>query len=135
MLVFAVGVFIVLHGLVHLLYYGQSGRFFELQPGMIWPDGSWAFARLTGDQVARSLASICCVLAAAGFAVGGLGLLTRMTWWQPLVVGSAIFSIALYSLFWDGTLQRLDNQGFVGILINLALLVLLLVVRPPQLSV
>jgi hypothetical protein len=26
------GVFIVLHGLIHLLYFGQSRRLFELQP-------------------------------------------------------------------------------------------------------
>ena len=44
------GVFLMLHGLVHLLYLGQSQRFFELQPGMTWPDGpgrsrdSWAMA-------------------------------------------------------------------------------------------
>jgi hypothetical protein len=29
------GVFIVLHGLVHLLYFGQSARYFELQPEMV----------------------------------------------------------------------------------------------------
>jgi len=41
-----IGVFIVLHGLVHLLYFGQSWRFFELQPEMVWPEDSWAFSRL-----------------------------------------------------------------------------------------
>ena len=34
---FVFGVFIVLHGLVHLLYFGQSARYFELKPGMVWP--------------------------------------------------------------------------------------------------
>jgi len=52
------GVFLVLHGLVHLLYYGQSARHFELQPGMVWPDGSWAFSRLLGDELVRSLAGV-----------------------------------------------------------------------------
>ena len=27
------GVFIILHGFVHLLYFGHSARYFELQPG------------------------------------------------------------------------------------------------------
>ena len=40
MLRFILSVFIVLHGLVHLLYFGQSRRLFELQPGMAWPE-SW----------------------------------------------------------------------------------------------
>jgi hypothetical protein len=35
MLRFIIGVFIVLHGLVHLLYFGHSRRLFELQPGML----------------------------------------------------------------------------------------------------
>ena len=37
-----VSLLVILHGLVHLLYFGQSARLFELQPGMGWPDGSWA---------------------------------------------------------------------------------------------
>lgn len=43
MLRIIVGVFIVLHGLVRLLYFGQSQRFFKLKPGLVWPDGSWGF--------------------------------------------------------------------------------------------
>jgi hypothetical protein len=39
MLRLAFSVFIVLHGLVYLLYFGQSRKFFELQPGLLWPDG------------------------------------------------------------------------------------------------
>jgi hypothetical protein len=38
-----IGIFLLLHGLVHLLYFGQSARYFDLRPEMIWPDGSWAF--------------------------------------------------------------------------------------------
>ena len=40
MLGFIFGVFIVVHVLIHLFYFGQSRRLFELQPGMVWPDGS-----------------------------------------------------------------------------------------------
>ena len=50
------GVFVVLHGLVHLLNLGQSVRLFELQPGMTWPDGSWAFSRLLGNNRTRTMA-------------------------------------------------------------------------------
>jgi len=34
---FILGIFFILHGLVHLLYAGQSLRLFELRPGMTWP--------------------------------------------------------------------------------------------------
>jgi hypothetical protein len=129
------GVFIVLHGLVHLLYFGQSARYFELQPEMIWPDGSWAFSRLLGDEATRILASISYVLAAIGFVAGGIGILVRQAWWRPVVVGSAAFSAVIIVLFWDGVAQMLDDKGGIGLLINLAILAALLVLRWPHLGI
>lgn len=126
------GVFFVMHGLVHLLYFGQSARYFELQPGTVWPDGSWAFSRLVGNEATRVLASSACILAAIGFVAGGIGILVRQVWWQPVVVGSAVFSAVVYLLFWDGTLQKLDDKGGVGVLINIAILVALLILRWPD---
>jgi hypothetical protein len=128
------GVFIVLHGLVHLLYFGQSARYFELQPGMVWPDGSWAFSKLLGDEATRILASISCVLAAIGFVAGGIGILVRQNWWRPVVVGSAAFSAVIIVLFWDGVVQNLDDKGLIGLLVNIAILVTLLILRWPHLG-
>ncbi len=126
------GVFVVLHGLVHLLYLGQSQRFFEMQPGMVWPDGSWAFSGLLGNGSTRLLASICLVLAAVGFVAGGVAIFWRQVWWQPVVVGASIFSSVLYVLLWDGGLQNLDDKGGVGLLINAALLTAVLLFHWPQ---
>jgi hypothetical protein len=120
------GLFLVLHGLVHLLYFGQSLRFFELTPGMVWPYGSWAFSKLLGDHSARVLAGIACALAAFVFVAGGIGLITQQGWWLPLTAGAAVFSSLIFVLFWNGKLHRLDNQGAIAVLINLAILVLLL---------
>ena len=124
---FIFGIFIVLHGLVHLFYFGQSRRLFELQPSMVWPDGSWAFSKLLGDDVTRWLASVFCVLAAIGFVAGGIGILLGLAWWRPVVVVSAAFSAAIFVLFWDGKVQKLADKGAIGVLINLAILVALLV--------
>ena len=132
MLQFIFGVFIVLHGLVHLLYFGQSARRFELRPGMIWPDGSWAFSRLLGDQATRKLASLACLVAAVGFVVGGASLLISQMWWRPLVVAVATFSSLAFILFWNGKLRKLDEQGGVAILINLALLLAALALPLPH---
>jgi hypothetical protein len=63
MLQWAIGGFLALHGLVHWLYFGQSRRFFELQPGMLWPDGAWSISRLLGNEATRWLAGAACVLA------------------------------------------------------------------------
>ena len=131
---FIIGIFIVLHGLVHLLYVGQSRRLFELRSGLVWPDGSWAFSRLLGDSATRWLASITYVLAASGFVAGGIGILLGQAWWNPVVVGSAAFSAAMIVLFWNGKIQRLDDQGLIAILINVAILVAVLVLRWPDLG-
>lgn len=118
------GVFLVMHGLVHLLYFGQSGRYFELQPGLAWPDGSWAFTRLLGEAGTRGVASVALVLAALAFIVGGGALLFKQDWWRILVQGAAVFSSLLYMLMWDGGWQHLDNKGGVGFLLNLGILAL-----------
>jgi hypothetical protein len=114
-----------------LLYYGQSRGLFELQRGMVWPEGAWAFSRLLGDETTRRLASIACIIAAAGLVAGGAGMLVGQDWWRPVVAGAAAFSTALFVLFWDGGLHRLDNQGAIAILINSAILIAVLVLRWP----
>ena len=130
-----IGVFLVLHGLVHLLYLGHSARLFKLQPEMTWPDGSWAFSRFLGDDLVRSLAGVSCGSAAIGFVVGGIGLFAKQAWWRPTIITVAIFSSAIYILFWDAGWSHLDNKGGVGILINLAILVVLLVFRWPNIGI
>ena len=128
------GLFIVLHGLVFLLYAGQSRRLFELQPGMAWPDGSWAFSKLLGDETTRALASIACASAAIGFVAGGIGIFARQAWWRPVVVGSAAFSAVFIILFWDGEKHKLDDKGGIGLFINIAILVAVLILRWPALG-
>jgi len=126
------GIFVVLHGLVHLLYFGHSRKFFELQPGLSWPDGSWAFGRLLGVGTARWLAAGANVLAMLGFVAGGVAVLAGWSWWRTLIVGAAAFSAAIWILFWNGKLQKLAEQGLVAIVINAAILVALLAFRWPD---
>jgi hypothetical protein len=128
-IVFAI--FLILHGMVHFLYAGQSLRKFELRPGMLWPDGSWLFSRLTSDNAARTLAGFLLVLAALGFIAGGLGLILRQDWWRPAAAGAAVLSSMIYILMWNGRFQGLDAQGGIGVLINLALLGAMLVLKWP----
>jgi hypothetical protein len=126
------GIFLGLHGLVHLLYFGQSARRFELKPGLAWPDDSWAFSSWLGDPGARTLAGLLCLLAAAGFVLTGAGVLFSQPWWRTATVGSAVFSSVLYILFWNRRLEHLADQGAVALLINAAILGAVLVFRWPQ---
>jgi uncharacterized membrane protein YphA (DoxX/SURF4 family) len=126
------GAFLVLHGLVHLLYFGQSARYFELQPGMVWPDGSWVFSNLLKEGVNRTLVSTLLVVAAVGLVASGIGILAGQSWWRTGVIESAIFSSVIFILFWNGLAQHLDNQGAIGILINAVILAALLVFHWPN---
>lgn len=126
------GIFLLLHAFVHLLYFGQSARLFELQPGLTWPNGSWAFSKPLGDSATRALASACLILAAAGFVIGAAGIFFGQSWWRTAVVASAAFSIVIYLLFWNGRWQHPDGQGGVGILIEIAILVAVLIFRWPR---
>lgn len=126
------GIFVVLHGLVHLLYFGHSARYFEMKPGMVWPDGSWAFSRFMGDDSTRTLAGILLVVSAVIFVAGGAGILFKQEWWRPVAVIAAAISSITYLLLWDGAWQNLDGKGFVGILINVGILLAALVFRWPK---
>jgi hypothetical protein len=125
------GIFVLLHGLVHLLYVAHSARLFELKPGMAWPDGSWAFSRLFGDEAIRVVASVSLILAALALVAGGIGVLAGQAWRRPVIAGAAAFSSAAYLLLWNGKVQNLDGQGAIGILINVAILAASVILRWP----
>jgi hypothetical protein len=99
---------------------------------MVWPDGSWVFSKLLGDGTTRSLASILYTLAAIGFVAGGVGIFAKQAWWRLAAIGSAIFSAVIVILFWNGQLQKLNDQGLIALIINTAILVVLLVLRWPS---
>jgi hypothetical protein len=126
------GVFVVLHGLVHLLYVGQSRRLFQLGPDMVWPDHSWAFSKLLGIGATRWLATIAYALSTLGFVIAGIGILAGQEWSRTVVAGSAALSTASVLLFWDGKLHKLSEQGIIAILINLALFVVVFILRWPN---
>lgn len=132
MLAFGLGLLVVLHGLVHLWYVAQSRRMIELRPGLTWPDDSWAFSKALGARTTRRVAGATYVVAAVGLTVGGTALLLRQEWWRPPTVAAAAFSAVVIILFWDGARRRLRDEGGIGLLLDLVLLVALLVVRWPS---
>ena len=125
-------IFVMLHGVVHLLYAGQSRRLFELRPGMTWPDDSWTLSKLFGADITRTLAAIAYVLAAIGFVAGGIGLLLGPAWGRLLVAGAAAFSSLSVLLFWDGKMQKLADQGLVALIINAAIVAAVLIPQWPS---
>ena len=128
-----VGLLPILHGIVHLIYFGQAQRYFEMQAGMVWPDGSWAFSRVMSEKAARAVAATGCLISAISYLGAGVGVLADLGWWRPVVVIGASVSTVLFVLFWDGRLKKLGERGVFGVLINVAVLLSVLVFDWPQL--
>jgi hypothetical protein len=128
------GVFIILHGLVHLLYFGHANQYFALKPGMTWPAGSWALSSMLNEGAVRFMVSLLLVVAGFGFIGGGIGVLFNLAWRRSLISAIAILSALGFIIFWNGKMQNLDGQGIVGVLIDIWLLVMVLLVKWPQLS-
>lgn len=125
------GIFIILHGLVHLWYLTLSQRWVAFQTDMGWSGESWLFTNLLGDQTTRALASFAYTLAAIGFVAGGLGIFLQQDWLRTVLIGASVFSSAVIILFWDGNGEMLVQKGLLGLLINLAILIVLLGFRLP----
>jgi hypothetical protein len=96
---------------------------------MTWPNGSWAFSKFWGDDVTRKIGLFSCLLSGTGFLVGGIALLFIGEMWKPIVFTSAAFSSILIILLWNGSIHKLSEQGFVGVLINLVILLVLLFLK------
>jgi hypothetical protein len=67
------GIFVMLHGLVHLWYVTLSRGLVEFRPEMGSTGQSWLFIPLLGDAATRWLATIVYALATFSFAAGGIG--------------------------------------------------------------
>ena len=127
------GLFLVAHGLVFALFAGQAARLFALRPGMRWPDASWALSGLIGDSAVRWLVAVLCSHVAVGFAVAGVTLMFRQSWWQVLAAAAA-FSTLLLLMAWDGRLRGARDQGLYGIVINAGIVVCALVLHWPTVT-
>ncbi len=126
-----IGIFIVLHGLVHLWYFTLSQRLVEFKPDMGWSGRSWIFTDLLGDSMTRTLAGVLYVVAIIAFVVSGIGIFVRAEWWRPVLVGSAVFSTVIILLLWDGSMQLIVQKGLIGLLIDLGILVALILLKWP----
>lgn len=121
------GIFVILHGLVHLWYFILSQRLVEFKPDMGWSGESWIFTPLLGDTTTRVLASVFYILSALAFVVSGFGIFIQSGWWRSVLMVAALVSSATIILFWDGKAAMLVQKGILGLAINLVILIALLV--------
>ncbi|MEK6481894.1 hypothetical protein WJR50_30405 [Catalinimonas sp. 4WD22] len=118
-------IFIILHGLVHLLYFGQSQRYFELKPGLQWPDRSWFLSRIQSEKMNRLQAGVFCIIGAIVLVISGFSLWWGKVWWTNITIIGLLFSSFIFLLFWNGKLKNLAEQGAYALLINLVILIVI----------
>ncbi len=120
------GVFLILHGLVHLWYVTLSQRLVAFQPDMGWTGESWLLSGLLGEGLLRPIASLLFVVAAMAYLASGIGVLSQTNWWQPVLLGAAGISFITILAFWDGDPQMIVQKGLLGVLIDAALILFVL---------
>ena len=113
-----IGIFYILHGLVHLLYMGHSLTLFELEKGFVWPDNSILLPRLKNLHTKKRLAAGSCILAAISFVVSGTCLFAGHPWHKTAILIAVITSTVLFIAFWDGSRRKLHTRGGIALIIN-----------------
>jgi len=126
-----IGVFIVLHGLVHMWYVTMSQGWVEFQVDMGWTGNSWLLTNLLGDQVTRSFATVSYALSAIGFVAVSIGLFANLEWARTGLLFASIISSVTILAFWDGSLNMLVEKGLLGLLISLGILAAIVIFKWP----
>ncbi len=125
------GIFIILHGLVHLLYFGHSEKYFELRPGLTWPEDSWAFSKFFDNDIIRVFAGLFSLLSTIGFVLAGIITIEHHVWWKLSISYAAILSSLVFIFFWDGKPEKLSEKGGYGLFINIIILICFIAFRLP----
>jgi hypothetical protein len=76
----SIGIFILLHGFVHMWYVTLSQGWVEFQSDMGWTGNSWLLTNQMGDQVTHFLATFMYTLSAIVFVVAAIGLIANQAW-------------------------------------------------------
>lgn len=118
------GIFLILHGFVHLWYLVLAFGFVEYKPDMGWTGRSWIFSRIMGDSLIRSLAGVLFAIAALAFIISGIVFLAKSPWAQPMLLSSAILSSLIILFFWDGSMEYIVQKGVIGLLLNIVVILL-----------
>ncbi|MDX1436931.1 MAG: hypothetical protein R3335_08975 [Anaerolineales bacterium] len=110
-------VFLVLHGLAHLLWLISGWDLAEID-GL--PHRTTLFSgRIDIGANGMRLLGILWSIGAAGFLIAGLGLMFSTAWWWQAAIIAALYSLLLCVISWP--------ESRWGALINLAVIALLLV--------
>lgn len=117
------GIFTILHGLVHFWFVTLSQGWVAFQADMGWTGKSWLLSGFLKGDLSRGLTSLVYGLTGVAFLIAGAGLLSRQDWSRPWLIGASLISAISILVFWDGGFDLLVQKGLLGFLISLGLLI------------
>ena len=126
-----IGIFIILHGLVHLWYVTLSQGWVKFQNDMGWTGESWLLTVLVGSNLNRWLAAFLYSLTTFTFLLAGVGFLANQEWARVWIVVASVISVVTILVFWDGKLNMFVEKGGLGILISTGILIAAVVFKFP----
>ena len=95
-----IGVFLIAHGLVHLVYASPQPDVPGAKPWSFLTQ-RWLATRAGLDQAMVFKLGIALIsLVIIGFTVSGIGLLFSQEWWRVAAISSSVVSLILLALFW-----------------------------------
>ena len=112
MLRILVGIFFIVHGLIHLFGFlppWNLGKSLNLPHSTTVLDG-----RMNLGEVGARLVGLLWLAALVGYLIAAFGLFQLAPWWQPLTLWTTLLSLGLCILGWP--------DAKFGVLINLILL-------------
>lgn len=112
-----VGIFFILHGLVHWVYAAPQEKTAEPKPFNALT-GRWLVKKASlKASFALKLGIVLMSLATAGFIVSGIALFCSAAWWTIPATATAVVSLAFIILYWE-------KWMFGGALLNIGIIVL-----------
>ena len=121
-----IGIFLLLHGLVHMWYVTLSQGWVEFQSNMGWTGKSWLLTNLFGNDMTRVIATILYGLSTATFLLAGSGMLAKQEWSRLWMIIASVISTITILVFWDGSLNMPVEKGALGLMINIGILIAIL---------
>jgi hypothetical protein len=118
-----IGIFILLHGLVHMWYVTLSQGWVEFQANMGWTGKSWLLTNLFGNDMTRVIATILYGLSTATFLLAGSGVLAKQDRSRLWMIIASVISTITILVLWDGSLSMPVEKGALGLVINIGILV------------
>jgi hypothetical protein len=106
---------LALHGLIHLMGTAVYMKLGTVQ-GLKYKTTLLGGRCDLGESGIRAFGALWAV-AAIGFVVAAVALVAGWAWWQPALVGVALFSLVLTALDW--------SNAYAGMIINIAILAVL----------